>query len=151
MSEVTANTEFERKVSDFISEWLSDSKTVKVQTSGSTGTPKIFEIKKDKMLHSAKMTCDILALKEDNSALLCLPIEYISGKMMVVRAIERKLKLLVKSPSSQPLNDLKEGPEYFKTFNSPNGWGMYENFVPFVEKYLEACKDFPDALIEVSR
>ena len=49
------------------------------------------------------------------------------------------------------LNDLKERPEYFKTFNSPNGWGMYEHFVPFVEKYLEACKDFPDALIEVSR
>ena len=108
ISEITANTEFEMKVLDFISEWLSESKTVKVQTSGSTGTPKIFEIEKDRMLHSAKMTCDIIGLKEGDSALLCLPIEYISGKMMVVRAIERKLKLLVKSPSSQPLNDLKE-------------------------------------------
>lgn len=108
ISEITANTEFEMKVLDFISEWLSESKTVKVQTSGSTGTPKIFEIEKDRMLHSAKMTCDILELKEGDFALLCLPIEYISGKMMVVRGIERKLKLSVKSPSSQPLNDLKE-------------------------------------------
>ena len=32
-----------------------------------------------------------------------------------------------------------------------NGWGMYEHFVPFVEKYLEACKEYPDAVIEVSR
>ena len=108
ISEISANTEFERKLLDFISEWLSESKTVKVQTSGSTGTPKIFEIEKDRMLHSAKMTCDILGLKDGHSSLLCLPIEYISGKMMVVRAIERKLNLLVKSPTSQPLNDLKE-------------------------------------------
>jgi hypothetical protein len=49
------------------------------------------------------------------------------------------------------LSNLKTNPEYFKQFNSPNGWGMYEHFVPFVEKYLEACKLFPDATIEISR
>lgn len=49
------------------------------------------------------------------------------------------------------LADLKERPEYFKKFDSPNGWGMYEHFVPFVEKYLEACKEYPDAIVEVSR
>ena len=49
------------------------------------------------------------------------------------------------------LTDLKARPEHFETFNSPNGWGMYEHFVPFVEKYLEACKEYPDAIIGVSR
>ncbi len=49
------------------------------------------------------------------------------------------------------LSDLKTRPEYFEKFNSPNGWGMYEHFVHFVEKYLEACKEYPDAIIEVSR
>ena len=49
------------------------------------------------------------------------------------------------------LADLKARPEHFVKFNSPNGWGMYERFVPFVEKYLEACKEYPDAIIEVSR
>jgi len=49
------------------------------------------------------------------------------------------------------LADLKARPEHFEKFNSPNGWGMYEHFVPFVEKYLEACKEYPDAVIEVSR
>lgn len=100
-------TEFGEKVISFLNEWYSESKTVSVQTSGSTGTPKIFEIEKERMLHSAKMTCDILGLKKGDSALLCLPIEYISGKMMVVRAIERNLHLEVKMPSSQPLLDLK--------------------------------------------
>lgn len=49
------------------------------------------------------------------------------------------------------LADLKTRPEHFEKFNSPNGWGMYEHFVPFVEKYLEACKEYPDTIIEVSR
>jgi|GEM_PF-689525 len=49
------------------------------------------------------------------------------------------------------LNKLKASPDYFKQFNSPNGWGMYEHFVPFVEEYLEACRKYPDATIEVSR
>lgn len=49
------------------------------------------------------------------------------------------------------LSDLKARPDYFKTFNSPNGWGLYKHFVPFVEKYLAACKEYPEAIIEVSR
>jgi hypothetical protein len=49
------------------------------------------------------------------------------------------------------LADLKSRPEYFKQFNSPNGWGMYEHFVPFVEKYLEALKEYPEAEIHISR
>ena len=49
------------------------------------------------------------------------------------------------------LKKLKAKPEYYKKFNSPNGWGMYEHFVPFVEKYLESCKEFPESRISVSR
>ena len=101
-------TEFEQKIISFTQEFLSETKTVKVQTSGSTGTPKIFEIEKQKMLNSAKMTCDFLDLKKENSALICLPIEYISGKMMVVRSLERKLKLKIENPSTKPLQNLNE-------------------------------------------
>ena len=49
------------------------------------------------------------------------------------------------------LDLLKNDPEHFKKFNSPNGWGTYEYFVPFVEKYLNACLKYPDAIIEISR
>lgn len=49
------------------------------------------------------------------------------------------------------LKDLKARPEYFKKFDSPNGWGLYVNFVPFVEKYLNACKENPDAIVGVWR
>ena len=99
-------TEFELRVISFIEEWFADSKTVKVQTSGSTGTPKVFDIEKERMQYSANKTCDILRLQKGDSALLCLPVDYISGKMMVVRAIERKLKLVVNTPSAKPLSEL---------------------------------------------
>lgn len=104
----TSSNEFETKVLDFIKEWFSESKTVKIQSSGSTGIPKIFDVEKSKMLNSAEMTCDFLGLKEGNLALLCLPTEYISGKMMVVRSILRKLNLKIAPTSLNPLENINE-------------------------------------------
>ncbi len=49
------------------------------------------------------------------------------------------------------LKELKSNPKKYKKYNSPNGWGLYKYFVPFVEKYLDACKEYPKALISVSR
>ena len=108
INNLSFQTNFEQKTKNFLEEWFSDGNTVKVQTSGSTGVPKVFEIEKNKMVNSAVMTCNFLALKEGNKALLCLPVEYISGKMMVVRSIQRKLKLIVVEPSLKPVEDLNE-------------------------------------------
>lgn len=49
------------------------------------------------------------------------------------------------------LIELKERPNFFKQFDSPNGWGLYVNFVPFVEKYLKALKDNPEAIVRCDR
>lgn len=54
-------------------------------------------------------------------------------------------------PLQAGLSLLKSDPVRFKKFNASNGWGTYEHFVPFVEKYLEACQDNPDAEVSVSR
>jgi len=54
-------------------------------------------------------------------------------------------------PLELGLELLKQAPDRFEKFNSPNGWGMYEHFVPFVEKYLEACKAHPESTIHTSR
>jgi hypothetical protein len=55
----------------------------------------------------------------------------------------------------EPLRDglalLKSDPERFKRLDSPNGWGLYIHFVPFVEQYLKACEKYPDAEVSVSR
>ena len=49
------------------------------------------------------------------------------------------------------LADMKARPKHYETFNSSNGWGMYENFVPWIEEYLKALKEFPDAQVECDR
>ncbi|WP_288441163.1 AMP-binding protein [uncultured Chryseobacterium sp.] len=108
INQLSFDTEFEKKVKIFLEEWFSEKTGVNVQTSGSTGVPKIFEIEKKKMVNSAVMTCNFLGLKEGDTALLCLPVEYISGKMMVVRSIERKLKLIITNPSLNPVENLEE-------------------------------------------
>lgn len=54
-------------------------------------------------MQSAAITCDYLKLKEGETALLCLPLEYIAGKMMVVRALYGGLNLLLADPSGRPL------------------------------------------------
>lgn len=38
----------------------------------------------------------------------------------------------------------------YEAFNSPNGWGLYEHFVPFVVAVLTACNEFPDANVSAS-
>ena len=83
---------------EFLDEWHNDNPTVLVHTSGSTGKPKPMWVEKQKMLNSARITCDFLGLKPGDSALLCMPLDYIAGKMVVVRAIERKLKLVNIAP-----------------------------------------------------
>ncbi len=49
------------------------------------------------------------------------------------------------------LEKLKADPKHFEQFNASNGWGVYKDFVPFVERYLEACIEDPDADVQVSR
>ena len=46
---------------------------------------------------------------------------------------------------------LKADPVKFSAFNATNGWGLYKHFVPFVEKYLQACREYPTATVRVSR
>lgn len=49
------------------------------------------------------------------------------------------------------LKDLEARPDYFKKFDSPNGWGLYVHFVPFVKNYLNALKRYPEATVKTSR
>ena len=93
---------------EFLSEWNNGSDRVLVHTSGSTGKPKPMMVEKKRMLNSARITCDFLGLKPGDSALLCMSLDYIAGKMVVVRSIERHLHLISVSPSGHPLKDVNK-------------------------------------------
>ena len=90
-------------LNEFLADWHSDSPTVLVHTSGSTGLPKPLLVEKRRMETSARITCRFLGLKAGDTALLCLPLDYIAGKMMVVRALTCGLRLINVEPCGHPL------------------------------------------------
>lgn len=96
---------FQHQLLLFLQDWFSPAATLKLQTSGSTGSPTQIIVRKEQMIRSAEMTCHYFQLKENDKALLCLPLDYIAGKMMVVRAICGGLDLYPKTPSGHPLAD----------------------------------------------
>ena len=105
-------TKFLQDLEAFLQEWHNDDPTVWVHTSGSTGTPKPLQVEKERMMASARLTCSFLGLKEGDSALLCMPLQYIAGKMVVVRSLIAGLRLIPIAPSGHPLKDLKETPTF---------------------------------------
>jgi len=82
------------------------------KSSGSTGDPKSFHLSREAMMLSAQRTLRFFDLKRGDRALLALPVHYIAGKMMVVRALLGGLDLLLVEPSSRPLLSLS-GPVAF--------------------------------------
>ena len=91
-------------LNQFLTEWHNDSDRLLVHTSGSTGQPKPLWVEKRRMEASARITCRFLGLKAGDSALLCMPLDYIAGKMMVVRALTCGLHLISIPPSGHPLS-----------------------------------------------
>lgn len=54
-------------------------------------------------------------------------------------------------PLTTGLAELTMNPEKYKQYNPENGWGSYEGLVKFVEEYLQACKDNPEAEVRACR
>lgn len=90
---------------EFLAEWHNDSPTILVHTSGSTGKPKPMLVEKRRMEASAHITCQFLGLKEGDTALLCMSLDYIAGKMMVVRSLTCGLRLIAVEPTGTPYWD----------------------------------------------
>lgn len=87
----------------FIIDWCSTSDFISLATSGSTGTPKFIKASKSQMVNSSLLTANFFSLNEGDTALCCLPLRYIAGKMMLVRAFVLGLQIEVVSPSKRPL------------------------------------------------
>ncbi len=96
----------------FLEEWNNDDDKVLVHTSGSTGKPKPLRVEKKRMIASAKVTCSFLGLNSSDTALLCMPLDYIAGKMVVVRSLVCDMRLINVTSCSHPLKDLEEIPTF---------------------------------------
>lgn len=49
------------------------------------------------------------------------------------------------------LRKLRANPDYFRQLEGVGVGDSYEDLVAFVEKYIAACEEYPDAAISVSR
>lgn len=95
--------EHERDLADFLVDWLNEGPQVISYTSGTTGTPKKCLLSKEKMRISAQTTGAFFDLGPGTEALLCLPLSFIAGKMMVVRALVLGWDLHVVAPTKDAL------------------------------------------------
>jgi len=62
----------------------------------------------------------------------------------------KKAKQLI-GPLRLAIAEMEADPERFRKHNSPNGWGLYKHFMPWLKEYLAACERLPDSNVSVSR
>lgn len=107
-SYVKEGDEWEKEVGDFLLNWLDDFDVLTVETSGSTGKPQSIKLRKEHFINSASNTGNWFNLPKECEALCCLPLNYIAGKMMMIRAISLGWHLDIVKPSSNPFSDLRK-------------------------------------------
>ena len=95
-------------IGNFIIDLLDAKEFIIAHTSGSTGTPKEIQLKKEHLFNSAQATATFLDLPASTDALLCLPISYIAGKMMFVRAMVLGWNLDIVKSSSTPFEKIRK-------------------------------------------
>ncbi len=115
------SSDFEREVLAFCKLWKSGQTSFLFHTSGSTGTPKPIWVSRDAMEASALSTGDWLQLKPNDVVLACLPVQYIAGAMLLVRALVLDLKVCLISPTVNPLEGLTPISIQLASF-VPNQW-----------------------------
>ncbi|MCW5911907.1 MAG: AMP-binding protein [Cyclobacteriaceae bacterium] len=94
---------------EFCSQWLNGQTSFTLQTSGSTGTPKRIDVTRHQLAASARITAEYLNLKSGQTALVCLDISFVAGLMMLVRALEVGMNIVVAQPEANPLQSLSAG------------------------------------------
>lgn len=129
------SSSFEERTLLFFQQWLNGQQEFEQKTSGSTGEPKLIKITRAQMLISAKQTVEILKLKPSDVALVCIDTAFIGGKMMLVRAFEYQMKIIIIEPSSNPLEKI-DTPFHFAAMVPL----QFENTIKNNSAKLDNCK-----------
>lgn len=90
------------ELDSFIKEWFSEDGKILMKTSGSTGEPKQITLSREHMINSARATAKFFDLESGSKALLCLPLGFIAGRMMLVRSMVLGWQLDVVESTSKP-------------------------------------------------
>lgn len=96
--------DWQQAIFDQIISWHNNDE-FQIPTSGTTDHQKTIHAKKEYLAASANATCDFFHLNPGSTLLLCMSPQYIGGRMMIARAIERQLKLFCVKTCANPLHD----------------------------------------------
>ncbi len=96
--------QYEHFLGDFLLDWLDQSDSIYLESSGTTAQPKKLLFKKQSLVHSAIATGDFFGVSVGDRALHCLPVNFIAGKMMLIRAMILGLEIDLISPSKTPFH-----------------------------------------------
>lgn len=95
---------------------LREGKSLSVQSSGSTGKPKSFDLDIEDALASADLTLNFFNLKAKQRALVALPLQAVSGSLMVLRAMRAGLELHAVKPQANPFLGFEDKEDGFFDF-----------------------------------
>ena len=104
--------EYEQQIGLFLLNWFDESDTLVLTTSGTTGPPKKITLPKQALVESAKATAQFFQLGAGISALLCMSVQFIAGKMMLVRAMQLGWQLDAIQPQANPLQKVDKGYDF---------------------------------------
>ncbi|RMF06589.1 MAG: O-succinylbenzoic acid--CoA ligase [Candidatus Neomarinimicrobiota bacterium] len=102
---LAAEREDLRQLGRFLRIWWNDQPTITFHTSGSTGAPQPIVFEKKIVIQAAQRSVSVLGIPPGSRALLSLPLTYIAGQMMVIRALVAGLDLIPVPPSTSPWNE----------------------------------------------
>ena len=118
----TENSRIDEDTAAFWKDFTSPAPTVVCHTSGSTGVPKKLDMEKSAMRYSAGQTVRFFGLDRHMTALLCLPVKYIGGRMVLVRAVVSGMRVYAVPPSLNPLKDADNLHLDFAAFTQAQVW-----------------------------
>ncbi len=102
----------QEKADLFCKDWLQGKSTFSITTSGSTGIPKTIELSRGQLTRSAEKTIHALGLRGGMTSLVCLDVNFIAGKMMLVRSMLAGLEMIVVEPKANPLEDIDKSIDF---------------------------------------
>jgi O-succinylbenzoic acid--CoA ligase len=101
-----AQAPWTNEVRDTLRELCTGDGSITAHTSGTTGPPKAMRLHVNDLRASARLTGHSFHLRQGDRALLCLPCNFIAGKLMLVRGFVIGLDLHLIDPAGGVLNNL---------------------------------------------
>lgn len=103
---------------------------------------KVHEIDTDKLVFDANITHNLRSMADE---------ALIGDYLWDVYNTEIKTAKDLINPLNKAIVDMEHRPSNYKKFDSPNGWGTYVDFLPWLKRLLSACHEYPNATIEISK